>query len=66
MAAIEISDDTLQKAMRAAHTDSPQIAVSKALDEFTKSHGQAALVKHLGTFDDMLSPEEFQELREMD
>jgi len=66
MPAIEISDEALQKAMRAAHTDSPEVAVSKALDEFTRSHDQASLIKHLGTFEDMDTPEEFQRMREMD
>jgi len=66
MAAIEISDETLQKAMRAARTDSPQVAVTKALEEFTKSHGQASLIKHLGTLDDIISLEELQQMREMD
>jgi Arc/MetJ family transcription regulator len=66
MAAIEIPDETLQRAMRAAHTDSPQVAVAIALDEYTKSHDQASLIKHLGTFEDMDTPDEFQRMREMD
>ena len=64
MAAVEIADETLQKVMLAAHTNSPELAVSKALEEFTKAHGQSSLIEHLGTFDDLISLDELHKVRE--
>jgi Arc/MetJ family transcription regulator len=63
---LEIPEDMLQKAMRAAGTQSPQEAVVKALEEFNQRHGQAELIKYLGTFDDLMTPEELEHMRGQD
>ena len=63
---IDIPDHVLQKAMLAAHTNSPQEAVVKALEEYGQRHRQADLVQLLGTFDDFMTPQELSQMREMD
>ncbi|HEY8751808.1 MAG TPA: hypothetical protein VIM11_27755 [Tepidisphaeraceae bacterium] len=66
MTMVNIPDEALQKAMRAAQTDSAEDVVVKALDEFSRQHGQASLIKHLGTFEQIISQEELREMREGD
>jgi hypothetical protein len=66
MTAINIPDDVLERVVRAAHATTPQEAVLKALEEFARRHDQSQLIRLLGTFDDMMTPEELQEMRGMD
>lgn len=66
MTTVNIPDEALRKAMRAAKTDSPEVAVVKALEEFSRQHGQSALIKHLGTFDQLITAEELKKIRGAD
>jgi len=65
MTAVEIPDDLLERVVRVAHAATPQAAVLKALEEFVRRHDQSQLIPLLGTFKDMITPEELQEMREM-
>lgn len=64
MTTVSIPDEPLQKAMRAAQTNSPEDVVVRALEEFSRHHGQASLIEILGTFDDIISVEELRQSRE--
>jgi hypothetical protein len=66
MATITVPDDVMEKVIRVAHASTPQEAVLRALEEFTKRHDQSQLIPLLGTFDDMMTLEELQKMREMD
>jgi hypothetical protein len=66
MTMANIPDEALQKAMRAAHTTSPEDTVVRALEEFSRQHSQASLIKHLGTLDGLMTQEELRKSRELD
>jgi Arc/MetJ family transcription regulator len=63
---IDIPDEVLERAMRAAGTQSPQEAVVRALEEYTRRRSQKELIQHLGTFEDFMTPEELHEMRRME
>ena len=49
-----------------AETRSPQEAVVRALEEFTRPRTQADLIPFLGTFEDMMTLEELDKMRSME
>ena len=63
---IDIPDEVLQRAMLASGTESAQMAVLKALEEFVSRHDQQKLIPLLGTSDGFMTPEELDAVREMD
>ena len=63
MTTVNISDEALQKAMRAAHTTSPEDAVVRALEEFSRQHSQASLIKRHGTLDGLMTQDELRKSR---
>jgi len=63
---VDIPKETLDRVMRVSGASSPQEAVLKAVEEYARRHGQKELIKYLGTFDDFMTPEELQAMREMD
>jgi hypothetical protein len=66
MTAVNVPDDVLSRAMAAGHTQSAEEAVVQALEEFARRREQADLIQFLGTFEDFMTPEELQQMREMD
>ena len=66
MTRVEVPEDVLADVVRVAHAATPQEAVLKALQEFADRHDQSKLLKYLGTFDTLMTPEELAEMREMD
>jgi len=66
MTTISIPEDVLERVIRVAHAKTPQEAVLRALEEFAKRHDQSQLIPLLGTFDDMMTLEELEQMREMD
>jgi hypothetical protein len=66
MTMVNVPDEALERAMKAAHTDSPEDAVVRAIEEFSTQHSQAPLIKLLGTLDGFVTPDELRESREMD
>lgn len=66
MPTVNVPDDVLRKAMADAQTESAEKAVIRALEEFSRCRGQVGLIKYLGTFQDFMTPEELQQMREMD
>jgi hypothetical protein len=63
---IESPDSVLEKAVSVEQiTPAAREAVLRA-EEFARSHDQSQLIPLLGTFDDMMTLEELQEMREMD
>jgi hypothetical protein len=63
---VNIPEDVLKRAMEKAHTESPQEAILKAVEEYGQKPRQADLIKYLGTFEDFMTPEELDEMRRMD
>jgi hypothetical protein len=66
MTMVNIPDEALKKAMKAAHTSSPEDAVVRAIEEFSMQHSQASLIKYLGTLDGVMTQDELRKSREMD
>jgi len=66
MTTVNVPEDVLQKAMAAGDAKSAKETVLQALEEFAQRHRQAELIKILGTFEDFMTPEELQQMREMD
>lgn len=62
---IDIPDEVLQRAMLASGTESAQMAVLRALEEFVSRHDQRTLIPLLGTFEDFMTPEELDQMRSM-
>jgi hypothetical protein len=50
--------------MRFAGTDVKREAILKAVEQFNAHHRMAALTRHLGTCDNLMSLEELKQLRE--
>ncbi|HZZ41504.1 MAG TPA: type II toxin-antitoxin system VapB family antitoxin [Tepidisphaeraceae bacterium] len=63
---IDIPDKVLKEAMRHTKSSTKRDAVVKAMEEFNRRERMAALVKHLGTFEDFMTLEELMKMREMD
>jgi hypothetical protein len=63
---VDIPKETLDRVMLASGASSPQEAVLKAVEEYARVHGQKDLIKYLGTFEDFMTPEELDTMREMD
>lgn len=61
---IDIPEKTLKEAMRFAGTDVKREAILKAVEQFNAHHRMAALTRHLGTCDNLMSLEELKQLRE--
>ena len=66
MTMVNIPEETLKKAMKAAHASSPEDVVVRALEEFSMQHSQASFIKHLGTLDGLMTQDELRKSREMD
>lgn len=64
MITVEIPDDMLQKAMRIAGTCLPQQAILAALKAYVGRGDQRSLIPLLGTFDDFMTIEELNQMRE--
>lgn len=64
MVTIELPEDVLERVVRLSQAATPKDAVLQALHEFAERRSQAHLIPLLGTFDDMVSDNEFEEMRE--
>ncbi|MGD0768055.1 MAG: type II toxin-antitoxin system VapB family antitoxin [Tepidisphaeraceae bacterium] len=60
---IDIPDEMLKKAMKYSKASTKREAVITAVAEYNRRHGQAELIKYLGTFKDFITPEELQRSR---
>jgi Arc/MetJ family transcription regulator len=61
---VDIPNDLLKEAMQYSNSNTKRDAVLAALEEFTRKHRQAAMVKHLGTFKDFITPQELADARQ--
>ena len=60
---IDIPDEMLKKALKYSKAGTKRDAVITAVAEYNQRHGQAELIKYLGTFKDFITPEELQRSR---
>ena len=66
MITVEIPDDVLLMAMRIAGRHSAQEAILAALKAYVGRGDQRSLIPLLGTFDDFMTVEELNQMREDD
>jgi Arc/MetJ family transcription regulator len=59
---IDIPEDALRDAMRFTKAKTKRQAVLVALEEFNRRNRMAALARHFGTFDSLISNEEIERL----
>jgi len=55
----------MDRVMKASQSRSPQEAVAKAMDEFARQHDQRRLIPLLGTSNGFMTPEELDEMGNM-
>jgi Arc/MetJ family transcription regulator len=60
---VDIPEDVLRRAMIAGGVSSAQEAVLKALDEFVNRHDQRELIRHLGSFEKFMTPDDLDAMR---
>lgn len=61
---IDIPDDVLRDALQFTHAATKRDAVVAALEDYNRRQRMVALTKHLGTCDDLITPEELKAQRE--
>lgn len=62
---VDIPDEIMDRVMKASQSRSPQEAVAKAMDEFARQHDQRRLIPLLGTSNGFMTPEELDEMGNM-
>ena len=62
---IDIPDGMLKEIMKNAGTATKREAVLAAIDEYNRKRRQQKLIKHLGTFKNMMSHDELMKMRKM-
>lgn len=60
---IDIPSEILEEAMRLTDAKTKREAIVTAVADFNRRARMAALTRHLGTCDDLISPEELADLR---
>ena len=60
---IDIPEKMLKDAMRFAGTKTKRTAILAAVEDFNAHHRMAALTRHLGTCQDLMSVSELERLR---
>ena len=61
---VDIPNGMLQEAMRHAKAGTKREAVLAAMEDFNRRHRQASLIKHLGTFENLITVDELSESRQ--
>ena len=62
---IDLPEEELVEAMKHANTTIKTEAVARAVSEFNRRARLAKLAEKLGTFRDLITPEELQKMRSM-
>ncbi len=60
---VDIPTAMLKEAIKHSKATTKRDAVVAALDDYNRRRRQAALIKHLGTFKDFITPEELAKSR---
>jgi len=60
---IDIPDDVLDEAMRLTRASTKRDAVVGAMQEYIRREKLAAIIKHFGTFKDLMTQEELMDMR---
>jgi Arc/MetJ family transcription regulator len=60
---IDIPDDVLKDALRLTKAKTKRDAVVGAMQEYIRREKLAGLLKHLGTFEEMMTPEQLMDMR---
>ena len=62
---IDLPEEELAEAIKHANTTSKTEAVARAVSEFNRRARLAKLAEKLGTFRDLITPEELQKMRSL-
>lgn len=60
---VDIPDEVLKEAMRHTRASTKREAIVTAMVDYNRRRRMAGVLRHAGTCNDMMSPEELQQLR---
>ena len=60
---VDIPDDVLEEAIQLTQAKTKRDAIVGAMQEYIRREKMSALVKHLGTFEDFMTPEDLADMR---